>query len=367
MDLQSKPQILIVDDLPENLEVLSGIFEHEYSILIAKTGETALNIVRSNPGLAVILLDIMMPEMDGYEVCRRLKADPGTAKIPVIFISAKTEIFDEAMGFEVGGVDYLTKPVTPLIARARIQAHIQIQATRRELEKQNEILQENVALRETINQITCHDLKSPLTVFLNAPCILKQEENLSPDQLEYLDIIEKAATKMLEMINRTLDLYKMERGQYNFNPLPIDVRRVFTTVFGSLQGLASEKNITCLLLENGHSCPESKDYFIPGEEYLFFSVFSNLVKNAIEASPPAEKVVVELEFSDASLIRVKNKGTIPEQIRDRFFGRYATFGKKDGTGLGAYSAKLITQTLGGSIQATSSESTGTILTLSFPH
>ncbi len=116
-------KILVVDDEPSNLEVLKGILESSYELSFAKDGKTALEVVGKNkPDL--ILLDIMMPNMDGYEVCRRIKADPETLKIPVIFVTTMDGIQDEARGFKLGAVDYIIKPVSPAIVKARVRAHL---------------------------------------------------------------------------------------------------------------------------------------------------------------------------------------------------------------------------------------------------
>lgn len=120
---QIKPTILAVDDMPENLDVIKGILGNDYSVKAAINGAIALKIAKSLP-ISLILLDIMMPGMDGYEVCRLLKADLKTKHIPVIFVTTKGEEQDEAKGFELGVVDYITKPVSPLILKARVATHL---------------------------------------------------------------------------------------------------------------------------------------------------------------------------------------------------------------------------------------------------
>jgi len=133
-ETQSRQTILIVDDTPENIDVLRGILVDEYKVKAATDGARALKIcARSLPDL--ILLDVMMPEMDGYEVCRRLKADDATKGVPVIFVTAKSEVEDEAHGFELGAVDYITKPVSPPLVRARVQTQLALYDQNRVLER----------------------------------------------------------------------------------------------------------------------------------------------------------------------------------------------------------------------------------------
>ncbi|WP_298441320.1 two-component system response regulator [uncultured Ferrimonas sp.] len=122
--VENKHTILVVDDTPENIDVLRGILHPKYRIKAAISGERALKVARSEPQPDMILLDVMMPGMDGYEVCRRLKQDPLTADIPVIFVTAKDSVQDETHGLEIGAIDYITKPVRPAIVKIRVQTHL---------------------------------------------------------------------------------------------------------------------------------------------------------------------------------------------------------------------------------------------------
>lgn len=125
-DKKEKPIILIVDDIPDNIHTLSGILSENFRIKAATNGAKAIEIANTIPKPHLILLDIMMPEMDGYEVCNKLKSNPFTANIPIIFVTAKTETVDEQKGFELGAVDYITKPVSPPIVLARVKTHISL-------------------------------------------------------------------------------------------------------------------------------------------------------------------------------------------------------------------------------------------------
>jgi len=140
-------KILIVDDTPENIDVLGNILKPHYRRSVALNGEKALEIAASKEPPDAILLDIMMPGIDGYEVCRRLKADENTRHIPVIFVTTMREATDEARGFELGAVDYITKPVSPAIVLARLKTHLELESVRGELENQNVILDQKVRER----------------------------------------------------------------------------------------------------------------------------------------------------------------------------------------------------------------------------
>jgi len=143
----ANPVVLIVDDTPENLTIMNGLLKDAYRTKVANSGERALKLAAAEPKPDLVLLDIMMPGMDGYEVCRRLKADAATHEIPVIFLTAKTQVEDESRGFEVGCVDYITKPISPPIVLARVRTHLALKAAADFLRDKNEYLAAEVARR----------------------------------------------------------------------------------------------------------------------------------------------------------------------------------------------------------------------------
>ena len=149
------PTILVVDDTPENLELMTGLLSQEgFRVRVAHNGERALQLARSTNKPDLILLDVMMPGVDGYEVCRLLKADPETAQVPVIFLTARVEIEDEALGLSLGAVDYITKPISPPIVLARIRTHLALAAAVHALRDQNAHLEAQVARRTLQIQAT---------------------------------------------------------------------------------------------------------------------------------------------------------------------------------------------------------------------
>ena len=143
-DRQERPTILIVDDTPDNIMLLSRLLKDRYNTKVANNGSTALQIANATPGLDLILLDVMMPGLDGYETCRQLKANPATAEIPVIFLTAKNQVEDEAMGLSLGAVDYITKPISPPILFARVATQLNLRHARLQLQEHNENLEKLV-------------------------------------------------------------------------------------------------------------------------------------------------------------------------------------------------------------------------------
>jgi len=142
-----KNTVLVVDDSPENIDLLGNVLKRDYEIKVALHGAKALKIAGSENPPDIILLDIMMPDMDGYEVCRRLKSDTKTQDIPVIFVTSMSEVEDETKGLEVGAIDYITKPISPAIVKARVKSHLELKEAREYLKNQNEILELRVETR----------------------------------------------------------------------------------------------------------------------------------------------------------------------------------------------------------------------------
>lgn len=357
-------RILIVDDEPNNLQLMMQILNDYYQLAFAANGKKALEIAHKLE-IDLILLDIMMPGTDGYEVCRTLKADESTKDIPIIFVTAKDEINDETKGLGLGAIDYIIKPVSPSIVRARVKNHLELklarenmEAQKKKLEDQNKELIEAARLREDVDSIIRHDLKNPLNAITVLPYIIRSEGSLSEKQINFLKIIEESGLTMLNMINLSLDLFKMERGIYQFQPAKINILQIIKRVMNETDNLANNKELSVSILINGVPAKNEDALSAQGEELLCYSMLMNLVKNAAEASPKKEQITISIENDSENneiRISIRNKGAVPEDIRDKFFDKYVTSGKRTGTGLGTYSAKLAVETQGGTISLKTSE------------
>lgn len=142
-----KSKILLVDDETLYIDILVNLLKDEYTTVIAKSGSKALSLLTKDPLPGLILLDILMPDMNGYEVCKQIKSNPRTASIPVIFLTIKSEVSDEIKGFELGAVDYIAKPISPPIVRARVKSHLALHNAQQQLENHNELLEQRVRER----------------------------------------------------------------------------------------------------------------------------------------------------------------------------------------------------------------------------
>ena len=192
MTTSDKPTILIVDDTKDNLDLLTGLLESDYTIRAAPSGKIALNIVKSDGLPDLILLDIMMPVMDGYEVCEILKSDPETRDIPLIFVTAKNEVDDETLGFDKGAADFITKPISPPILKARVKSQIDLKKstdTIRSLPKKlSRYFSSNIAkaIVEDSGELAIKTSRKKLTIFFSDLCgFTSASESMEPEDLSY--------------------------------------------------------------------------------------------------------------------------------------------------------------------------------------
>ncbi len=202
---KNQPRILVVDDTPENVDVLAGILREHYQIKVALNGQKALQIAAADPPPDLILLDVMMPEMDGYEVSRRLKENPVTRDIPVIYVTAKTEVEDETKGFELGAVDYITKPISPTIVEARVKTHLALKNARSKLEglsrKLSRYLSPQVyqSIFEGRQDASIGSSRKKLTVFFSDIVgFTRQTEGMEPEDLAH--ILNSYLNRMAEIV-----------------------------------------------------------------------------------------------------------------------------------------------------------------------
>jgi len=221
-------------------------------------------------------------------------------------------------------------------------------------------------LRSDVERMVRHDLKSPLNGIISLSKRLQYEKNINNQQRDWVNMINESGQQILHMVEHSLDIYKMEEGTYILKPVPVDLTRLFHRLNEEMMFWATKSNITLNFYLRDHPLAWETLHWISGEEILLANLFSNLIKNAIEASPENEKVTISIYENQMHEIKIHNMGMIPECIQDSFFERYVTEGKTEGTGLGTYSARLIARVHGGDITFLSSPSEGTTLTVQLP-
>lgn len=351
--------ILIVDDTPANLDVLSTMLtRHGYKVRPALSGSLALKAAQSAPP-DLILLDILMPGMDGYMVCERLKEMESTREIPVIFISALDDVRDKVKAFQSGGVDYITKPFQLREVLARIENHLTLDR----LHKQVQTLS---TLKDQMIYTVSHDLVVPLDVVRHCVQSVMTSKLLGSDQetRAQLETAFAAVDQMQCLVTGLLDLAKIESG-LSLNLKPLTLAELLTPSIQSHRPLADQKRLTLELLP-----PPPLSVTVDPERMT--QVLNNLLSNAIKYTPAGGTVTVSAgQDKGRVVVAVRDSGIgIPPQDLSRVFDRFHRVEEEhhlqvQGTGLGLSIAKAIVEQHRGRIWA-ESEGQGTQVFVSLP-
>ncbi|EGB16104.1 response regulator receiver sensor signal transduction histidine kinase [Pseudodesulfovibrio mercurii] len=250
--MSERATVLVVDDNRLNIDLLVDVLKDDYKLLVALNGVSALEVIRHTlPD--IILLDIMMPEMDGYEVCRRLKSDERTSPVPVIFITAKSQTEDEAKGLALGAVDYITKPVNPAIVQARIRTHLALYNQNRDLEekvrKRTLELEKSKALADEASRAKSaflanisHELRTPLNHIMGLSSLLL-ELDTNPERLELLRPLHDGAAQLAGLFDQLLDLTMLESDAVLIEYKLFDFPKVLARLAAVFHAYAVKKNV----------------------------------------------------------------------------------------------------------------------------
>ncbi len=269
---------------------------------------------------------------------------------------------DETRGFELGVVDYITKPVSPPVVAARVRTHLALREAYQKLQAQNKALIEAEEMRRDLDRLARHDLKGPLSGVLGFTDLLLTDEELSPEESrKCLESISQSGHQLLDIINLSLNLVKIERGNYPFTPQVVDLMPTLQQIFNESRDIIQYKKINIVIHIDGHPAGDGDPFTVHGEKTLCHSLLSNLIRNALDATPKERDITIHLRNEEMAKIDVHNFGTVPVKIRENFFNKYVTANKTNGTGMGTYSAKLMTEIQQGTIAMETSREAGTTL------
>jgi signal transduction histidine kinase len=362
--------ILIVDDEPSARDTLEALlFREGYELAFAASGPEALaRLDELAPD--VILLDVMMPGMDGFKVCQRLKTDKRWRHIPIILVTVLDSKEDLALGLAAGADDFLSTPVNGLELRARVRSMLRIK-------KQYDELRATLRLREDLARMTMHDMGSPLTCITLLTELLLKRSTIAPDTIapEYVEEIEeiRAHTQRLNsFLNDMLIVAKMEAGKLMLNRSTVDMNQLVLAVEKNHSVIAQARGIDLVI-----DLPE-KSQQIPLDANLFQRVLDNLISNALRFSPAESTVTLRVEYPKAKTasqlrkprvrIQVLDEGLgIAEDHRDRIFDKFEIVAlKREGVsrfGLGLAFCRMVVEAHGGQIFVDANEPRGAVFTV----
>lgn len=353
--------IMIVDDIPENLQVLGNTFAtFNTNLIIAQDGETAISNAKEEiPD--IILLDIAMPGTNGFDVCRALKDEPSTKDIPIVFVTAKTSTEDLQKGFEMGAVDYVTKPFNSSELLMRVSNHLELSKSRKRLEK---LLDD----KNKFISLVAHDIKSPLSGVKSLMGILVDEYD-TMDEVEKKEIVESLYDSIVNQFDFVDDLLKwgqLQLDRVELNKELASVEQIITSIINIQKLNAFNKSI-------------SLDSKITTDKKVFAdvthveNVISNLVSNAIKFSPKDSHITISADSNgEMIVISVKDNGVgMSDSDKDKLFKKniiHTTPGTNNekGTGLGLLLTKEMVEKNGGQIWFESELGKGTTFFVSFP-
>jgi len=366
--------LLIVDDNEDNRDVLARRLKRQgHLAATAASGPEALSILAEQP-FDLVLLDIMMPEMDGYEVLFRIKSGPQTRHLPVIMISALDEMESVVRCIEMGAADYLPKPFNPTLLRARVgaslrekRAHDREQRYTEQLSESYRRLRELERLRDDLTYMIVHDLRTPLTSLLSGLQTVPLVGDLNPIQTEMVQIAADGGGTLLGMINDLLDVEKMEQESVPLTQTALSAEALVAQAVVQVTLLAAAEGLT-LISELAPGLPE-----FTGDEDKLKRTLVNLIGNAIKFTPRGGTVTASASCTDAALLfSVRDTGEgIPADALGRIFEKFGQVesrqaGRRMSTGLGLTFCKLAVEAHGGRIWAESTPGAGSVFFFTIP-
>jgi signal transduction histidine kinase len=377
--------VLVVDDTPENLHFIGGVIEPYYRVRVANSGPVALRVAQIQPLPDLILLDILMPEMDGYEVLKRLRAMPETANTPVIFVTAMNSDADEALGLSLGAVDYVTKPVSPALLLARLRVHLELKSARDWLRNRNEVLASEVE-RQTVEiraakeaaenasqaksdfiDAMSHELRTPMNGVTGMLQLARMELPESGAVREYVDRALASAKSMSGLLDAVLEYTDIAHGDIRLRRQPFSLSECLTNALGKRRGAANDKALA-LNLALAADIPD----IVVGDETRLSRVISILIDNAIkfttqgriELGAEASATALHLWVSDTGV------GIEPGQV-DKIYRpfepcRVGALRQQPGCGLGLATAARIVQLMRGEIRVETRVGAGSTFHVTMP-
>ncbi len=358
---EKKFNILIVDDVSKNIQYVAGILSNEgYEPAFAQDGATALALLDAHR-FDLVLLDVMMPGMDGFEVCRRMKETPSAKDVPVIFLTAKTDMDSIVKGFDIGAADYVTKPFNSAELLARVKTHLELNSAREQLRIAN-------AAKDKFFSIIAHDLKNPLSGLLGLIDLFRARYPRYDDEkrLDHIEKIHAAADRAYKLLENLLDWSRIQTGKIPFEPIRVELAAAVSETLSLFNANAEKKEIRIA----NNVRPGAVVFADPD---MLKAVLRNLVSNAVKFTPRGGAVDISSRTDGgAETISISDTGVgvPPQEIADLFKidVHHCAPGTEEemGTGLGLILCGEFIEKNGGRIWAESRPGKGSRFSFSLP-
>jgi signal transduction histidine kinase len=352
-------KILVVDDVPQNLAAIDAVLARpDLELLNARSGNEALELLLVHQ-VALALMDVRMPGMDGFELAELMRGTERTRDVPIIFMTAASnDPLRTFRGYEAGAVDFLHKPIDPLILQSKVGVFVELYSQRRRMESQLEELQRALKLNETFAAVLGHDLRNPLNaISMGAETLLQVSGE--PKVKSIAERLRSSTRRMAKMIEQLLDVARIRAGGVSLAMHPGNLADVCGTIREELESAqgAQRINVSC----NGNTAAT----FDPDR---LSQVFSNLIGNALQHSAPDTPVAVTIDGADSRVVtvRITNEGSIPSERLATLFEPFQSAGAQGGLGLGLYIARQFVQAHGGDVTAGAEPARHTTFEFSIP-
>ena len=362
-------KLLVVDDVQTNVLLLKALLSKEgYGILVATNGQEALEVIRNeNPDL--ILLDVMMPGMDGFEVAERLKSEEYRCEIPIIFLTALDDTQSIVNGFKLGAGDFISKPFRKEELMVRIKHQLSLVAARRIIEEKNEELRKTIAGRDKMYSVIAHDLRSPMAsmkMLLNTIMMSVEKDKIDPDIFDMLEMSNKTSEEVFSLLDNLLKWTKSQLGKLTVIPQKLDISGLADGVVEVMNSVAEVKHIK--LIRTDH-----ESFFVYVDIEMIKSVLRNLISNAVKFSNPDSEIKVGIKAEDGKVIvSVTDSGKgIKKEDQHKLLKdstHFTTYGtnSEEGSGLGLLLCRDFARKNGGELWFESEENLGSVFSFSLP-
>jgi two-component system sensor histidine kinase/response regulator len=353
---QDSPTILVVDDIPDNLMLITSVFRKEFHLKLVKDGEKAIRICQSDNPPDLVLLDIMMPNLNGFDVARILREHPHSEHIPIVFMTALDDIYSRKRAMKLGAVDFITKPIDIEMLRFRIANLMRLVHARRGLQKEFDQMLELNVIKESLEFNIRYEIREPL---LNAVHLLEElaaDPSLNMIQKTQISITRKSVGDALELTRLATEIYQIETGTFVLKAGKVQLFDIFNRLSVQFKNLYAGKKLDIKLTKPKNYLYD--ELFIAGDEFLCYSAFQILIRLACEHAAPSSCVeMVCLKNPDSIILNIDSSTLLEISCVSSLFDKYPSSDNKEEPSRNGYHGKIMLEAHGANVTVSFNEAT----------